>query len=70
QRVCWLVGHHHTYGLEGGDAYTILIESDFLVNIYEDGLGRAEAEKIGKKYFHTASGRRFLEVMFVGKGGR
>jgi uncharacterized protein len=36
ERVCYLVGHHHTYtNIEGTD-YRILVEADFLVNLYED----------------------------------
>ena len=37
ERVSFLVGHHHTYtGIDGLD-YQILVEADFLVNLYEDG---------------------------------
>ena len=32
-RVCYLVGHHHTYTNIDGMDYQILIEADFLVNI-------------------------------------
>lgn len=33
-RICYLIGHHHTYsGIDGMD-YQILVEADFLVNIY------------------------------------
>nr|WP_296837236.1 HD domain-containing protein [uncultured Marvinbryantia sp.] len=35
-RICYLIGHHHTYdNIEGLD-YQILVEADFLVNLYED----------------------------------
>ena len=37
-RVCYLVGHHHTYTEIDGLDYQILIEADFLVNLYEDGV--------------------------------
>ena len=38
RRVEYLVGHHHTYkNIEGLD-YQILVEADFLVNYFEDGL--------------------------------
>lgn len=34
-RVTWLVAHHHTYaGIDAPD-YQILVEADFLVNIFE-----------------------------------
>ncbi len=64
-RVCFLVGHHHTYsGIEGAD-YQILVEADFLVNLYEDGLGRAEAESVLNRIFKTPSGRKLLKTMFL-----
>ena len=35
ERVSFLVGHHHTYtGIDGLD-YQILVEADFLVNLFE-----------------------------------
>ena len=39
-RIMYLVGHHHTYkNIEGMD-YQILVEADFLVNLYEEGVKR------------------------------
>ncbi|MCQ2137045.1 MAG: HD domain-containing protein, partial [Bacteroidales bacterium] len=35
-RICWLVAHHHTYHASDALDYQILIEADFLVNLYED----------------------------------
>ena len=37
QRACWLCAHHHTYHPIGGIDHQILIEADFLVNLYEGG---------------------------------
>ena len=36
ERVCYLVGHHHTYHDMDGMDYQILVEADFLVNLFED----------------------------------
>ena len=33
ERVCYLVGHHHTYNNIDGIDYQILVEADFLVNM-------------------------------------
>lgn len=63
-RVCYLVGHHHTYdGIDGMD-YQILVESDFLVNLYEDGVSGEAVERAGEKIFRTKSGTDILETMF------
>lgn len=64
ERVCWLVGHHHTYdGVDGID-YQILLEADFLVNADE---GKASPEAIRKMYekvFRTHGGRKLLKAMY------
>lgn len=66
RRVCYLVGHHHTYhGIDGPD-YQILVEADFLVNLYEDGAGKKEIETAGTRIFKTEAGKRLLSVMFAG----
>ena len=36
ERICYLIGHHHTYTNVDGMDYQILIEADFRVNLYED----------------------------------
>lgn len=42
-RVCYLVAHHHTYSNMDGLDYQILVEADFLVNLYEDGCDKDAA---------------------------
>ena len=32
ERICFLIGHHHTYDNIDGLDYQILVEADFLVN--------------------------------------
>ncbi|WP_434084515.1 hypothetical protein [Lacrimispora xylanisolvens] len=64
-RICWLVGHHHTYkNIEGKD-YQILVEADFLVNAWEDGMSREAVENVRKKIFATAAGIRMFETMYL-----
>ncbi len=64
ERVCFLIGHHHTYaGIDGAD-WQILVEADFLVNLYEDG---ARTEAIRHAYdgiFKTDAGRDLCRNMF------
>ena len=33
ERICYLIGHHHTYDTIDGMDYQILVEADFLVNL-------------------------------------
>ena len=63
-RVSYLVGHHHTYKNIDGMDYQILVEADFLVNLYEDGVSGEAVERAGEKIFRTKSGTDILETMF------
>ena len=66
-RVCWLVGHHHTYSNIDGMDYQLLVEADFLVNIYEDGFTYEMIENVRNKIFRTQSGIRCLENLYLNK---
>ncbi len=63
-RVCWLVGHHHTYRQIGGWDHQILIESDLLVNLYEDGASEEEIRYACESIFVTETGKLFCHKMF------
>ena len=64
-RVCYLIGHHHTYSKIDGIDYQILIEADFLVNIYEDEIKEAQIKSIKEKYFKTKTGTEFLGNLYL-----
>ena len=63
-RICYLIAHHHTYNDIDGLDYQILVESDFLVNIYEDHLIPQAIENIREKIFRTKSGLYLLDNMY------
>lgn len=63
-RICYLVGHHHTYnGVDGLD-YQILLEADFLVNAYEDELDKEARDAFVAKIFKTQTGTKLIGDMF------
>ncbi len=62
-RVCWLIAHHHTYDNMNGLDYHILVEADFLVNVFEDHLSEVSIQSISKKIFKTETGKRFLSKL-------
>ena len=64
ERICWLVGHHHTYHVCEDLDYQILIEADFIVNLYEDNESPHAIRAVRKNIFRTGSGTRMLETMF------
>ena len=65
ERVCFLIGHHHTYGSIDNIYYQILVEADFLVNIFEDKINKSSISVIKDKYFKTAAGIEFLNKLYI-----
>ena len=64
-RVQYLVAHHHTYTNIDGIDYQILVEADFLVNMYEDSLTMDAIETVYNKIFRTESGKKICKEMFI-----
>ena len=64
ERICWLVAHHHTYHASEDLDYQILIEADFLVNLYEDNESDNAIRAVRKNIFRTKSGLKILDDMF------
>ena len=70
ERVCWLVAHHHSHQNIRALDLQVLVEADFLVNIYEDApedpeargrMARSAAEKV----FKTKTGLAMLRSQFL-----
>ena len=64
ERICFLIGHHHTYDNIDGLDYQILVEADFLVNLYEDNAGNRAIDKAYKRIFKTETGKKIFRLMF------
>ncbi len=63
-RVCFLVAHHHTYDKVDNLDYQILIEADFLVNMFEENYDRKSIETAFQRIFKTSSGRFLCRQIF------
>lgn len=63
-RVCYLIAHHHTYEDIQGIDYQILVEADFLVNLYEDNVSKKGIITAYQRIFKTRVGKRFCRQMF------
>ena len=60
ERVQYLIAHHHTYSNIDGIDYQILVEADFLVNMYEDAVLKAY-----NNIFKTKYGKYICKDMFL-----
>jgi hypothetical protein len=64
-RVLFLIGHHHSYNKIDGIDFQILVEADFLVNVFEDEMTKTECLRIKENLFKTKSGIRLLEDLYM-----
>jgi len=64
ERVKYLIGHHHSYSSIDGLDYQILIESDFLVNLFESASNYETAQIVFNKYFKTDAGKKIFMNIF------
>lgn len=65
ERVCYLVGNHHTYGKIDGTDFQVLVEADFLVNAYEDEMDNAALKAVYEKYIKTQTGRSIFRSVYL-----
>lgn len=65
ERTAFVVCHHHTYDAIDGIDYQILVEADFLVNLFEEGEPREAVEAARNKIFKTETGKKLLDEMFL-----
>jgi CRISPR/Cas system-associated endonuclease Cas3-HD len=64
-RICHIIGNHHSYSKIDGPDFQIVVEADFLVNIFEDQIAKHSIESIRKKYFKTKTGLSILESIYL-----
>ena len=64
ERVQYLIAHHHTYNNIDGIDYQILVEADFLVNLFEDKVSPEGCRNAYHKIFRTESGKRLYRAMY------
>jgi HD superfamily phosphodiesterase len=65
ERVCYIIGNHHTYTKIDGIDFQILVEADFLVNIYEDEMTETAVSSVKEKYFKTITGISLINSLYI-----
>ena len=63
-RVAFLVAHHHTITDVEGDDWQILLEADYLVNLYEKEAPADAVRNVLSSVFRTETGKRICRTMF------
>ena len=64
ERVGYLVGHHHSFGIKGQRDLQVLFEADWLVNLVESA-GKYKPEVVYEKHFVTETGRQFFRWLMT-----
>lgn len=65
ERICFLIGNHHSYHKIDGIDFQILVEADFLVNIFEETMAPNVINTIVNKHFKTNSGKLLVKSMYL-----
>ncbi len=65
EQICSLIARHHTYTDIDSLEYQILVEADFLVNLYERGSDTDTIRTTYEKIFRTGTGRAICRTMFL-----
>lgn len=65
ERILYLIGNHHSYNKIDDIDFQILVEADFLVNIFEDKMSQNSTTNIRKNIFKTKTGIELLESMYL-----
>lgn len=65
-RICYIIAHHHNYAKIDGIDYQIIIEADFIVNMYEDNGSQDTIKSVGEKIFKTKTGLEILRKLYLG----
>lgn len=63
-RVCHLIGCHHTYDKIEDLDHQILVEADLLVNLYEDQYSEEQITDVCNTIFRTHTGITLCQTMF------
>lgn len=63
-KICYLIANHHTYKGIDNRVHTILVEADFLANIYDDHISPQLAMNVRENIFQTESGKKMFDAMY------
>ena len=64
-RICYIIGNHHSYQNIDGIDFQIIVEADFLVNIHEDEMSDQAIHSIRDKYFKTKTGISLIDGIYM-----
>ncbi len=64
-RILFLIGNHHTHSKIDDIDFQILVEADFLVNIFEDELELEPIVTIRDRFFKTKSGICLINSLYL-----
>ncbi|NDL67127.1 HD domain-containing protein [Anaerotalea alkaliphila] len=62
-RVCYLIGHHHSYKKVDDAVFQMLVEADFMVNAEEMDMDKHARQTINQKYIRTETGKWMFHLL-------
>jgi HD superfamily phosphodiesterase len=65
ERVCFIIGNHHSYTKINGIDFQIIVEADLIVNIFEDNMNKEAIKNINNSLFITESGKKLIKTIYL-----
>lgn len=64
ERICFIVGHHHTYSKIDNIDFQIVVEANLIANYYEENLPIENILYSYDKTFKTDTGKKIMENIY------
>jgi HD superfamily phosphodiesterase len=64
ERICYIIGHHHTYDAIDNIDFQIVVEANLIANYYEEKLPKENILYSYDKVFKTETGKLIMENIY------
>ncbi len=65
ERIVFIIAHHHSYNKIDDIDFQILVEADFLVNIFEGNIKNNHLNAIKERIFKTQTGKHIFDKLYL-----
>ena len=64
ERICFIIGHHHTYSMIDNIDFQIVVEANLICNYYEEKLPKENMLYSYDNLFRTDTGKMIIETIY------
>ena len=64
ERICFIIGHHHTYSMIDNIDFQIVVEANLIANYYEEKIPKENVLYSYDNLFKTDTGKMIIETIY------